>query len=588
MLDQATALMDRGESANFWSHASFSHFGMQHPAMHSSPSTVVETEAIGVGQSDAESVSRGLFDARSLAERHPESPTALARLAAAEFAAGNRVSAERAAANVLMCSSFDAPALAVATHVFASLGEFTDAERAIRKVHASASSDEQRNAAASIGAGVALNYRPPEAALGLLHDCDDPAGLTLRAWILSKMGRPADAVRDLRASLKALPDNPIAWHELSYAHTLLGSPAKALRASRIASHLAPADITVVASLVALLVMRERYDDASRAIDRLISHRPDNLRLIRLRAAVQNVSGDTSGALRRLRRVMRTTAWKSVDLAEREELQLDARLLSLYEKHAANGQERATAEAIAALKRCGYRSLDIACYIADTTYSVTDLEVLERAYGELSGSHDESSSLLGIESTIEYLKFEFDASTEAAVERARLQPCSVTAQMRASYMLSMSAGDYEQAARICRNGIRLGLRGAGLRNNAAFALAMRGDTDTAERMLPDTGEAPLSLATAGLISMVKGNVRDGEAMYDECVSLARSQGMDDTARQVEMHKILARVTAGLPIPPDALMPFSELVEADPRYALINKALDRENGRAQAQGTQRDTR
>lgn len=578
MFDQATALMDRRESAHFLSHASFSSFAMQHPALHSAPSAAVEAGATDIDQSDAESVSRGLFDARTLAERHPESPTALARLAAAEFADGNRVSAERAAAKVLKCDSFDAPALVVATHVLASLGEFTDAERAMRRVHASASSDEQRNAAAGITARVSLHYRPPEEALGLLHDCHDPASLTLRAWMLSKTGRPADAARDLRASLKALPDNPIAWHELSYAHTLLGSHTKALKASLIASHLAPADMTVVASLVGLLVMRERCRDASRAIERLISHRPDNLRLIRLQAAVQNRSGDTPGALRRLRRAMRTTAWKSADLAQREELQLDARLLSLYEKHTANAQERATTEAIAALKRCGYRSLDIACYVADTTSSVTHLEVLERAYAELTGSREEDSSLLGIESTIEYLRFDFDASTEVAVDRARQQPCSELAQMRASYLLSMSAGDYEHAARICHNGIRLGLRGPGLRNNAAFALAMMGDTDAAERMLPDTDEAPMSLATAGLISIVKGNVRDGQAMYDECASKAREQGMNDTANQVEMHKHLARAAAGLPMSPGALAPFNELVMTDPRYALIQKALDSKTGRA----------
>lgn len=575
MLDQATALMDRRESAHFWSHSSF---GMQHPALYSPASAVIEVDTPDVGQPDVESVSRGLFDARTLAERHPESPTALARLAVAEFAAGNRVSAERAAAKVLKCDSFDAPALVVATHVLASLGEFTDAESAIRRVHASASSDEQRNAAAGIGARVSLQFRPPEEALGLLHDCDDPASLTLRAWILSKTGRPADAARDLRSSLRILPDNPIAWHELSYAHSLLGSPTKALKASLIASHLAPADTTVVGSLVALLVMQARYSDAIKAIDRLVSHRPDELRLVRLRAAVQNVSGDTSGALQRLRRAMRTTAWKSAELAQREELQLDARLLSLYEKGVANAQERATREAVTALKRCGYRSLDIACYVADTTISVTDLEVLERAYYELNGPREESSSLLGIESTIEYLRFDFDASTAAAIERARQQPCSVSAQMRASYMLSMSTGDYEHAAKICHNGIRLGLRGPGLRNNAAFALAMKGDTDAAERMLPDTDEAPMSLATAGLIAIVKGNARDGEAMYDKCASQAREQGMLDTANQVEMHKHLAQAAAGLPIPPDALAPFSNLVKTDPRYALIQRALDRETGLA----------
>ena len=196
-------------------------------------------------------------------------------------------------------------------------------------------------------------------------------------------------------------------------------------------------------------MKEQFTDVIGAIDRIASRRPDNLRLIRLQAAVQSQSGDTPGALRRLRRAMRTTAWTKAELTEREELQLDARLLSLFLKQAAGGQDRATREAVAALKRCGYRSLDIACFVADTTSSVSDLEVLERAYAELNGPHEEVSPLLGIESTIEYLRFDFDASTEAAVERARLQPCSETAQMRASYMLSMSAGDYEQAARIGR-------------------------------------------------------------------------------------------------------------------------------------------
>ena len=384
MLDQATALMDRPESTSSWDHASFASFGAQHLAWRSPSSAVVDVETPEPGQSDAEPGGRGLFDARMLAERHPESPTALARLAAAEFAAGHRVSAERAATKVLESDSFDAPALVVATHVLASLGEFADAERAVRKVHSSASNDEQRNAAAGIGARVSLHFRPPDEVLGLLHDCDDPAGLTVRAWVLSKMGRPADAVRDLRASLKALPDNPIAWHELSYAHTLLGSHTKALKASLTASHLAPADITVVASLVALLVMKEQFTDAIRAIDRIVSRRPDSLRLIRLQAAVQNQSGDTSGALRRLRRAMRTTAWKKAEPTEREELQLDARLSSLFLKQAAGEQDRATKEAVAALKRCGYRSLDIACFVADTTSSVSDLEVLERAYAELNG------------------------------------------------------------------------------------------------------------------------------------------------------------------------------------------------------------
>lgn len=579
MLDQATALMDRVESAAIWRHASVASFGVQHLALGDSPVTTFEMEVADLGEADAETDDRDLFDARSLVERHPDSPTALARLAAAEFAAGNRVSAEQAAAQVLESDSLDAPALVVATNVLASLGDFSEAERAIRKVHASASNHSVRSAAAGVYARISLHRRPPEEVLGMLHDCDDAASLTLRAWILSKMGRHADAIRDLRASLNAVQDNPVAWHGLSYAHAVSGAQMKALRASRVATQLAPAHPNIVGAHVALLVTAERYAEAANAVDRLIDLRPGDFRLIRLRAAVQQLAGDTSGALRQLRRAMRTTAWKHADLVQREELQFDIQMLTLFDRDPANAQDLAIAAAADALKRCDYGSLDIACFLADTTQSISDLAILERAHTELCISQADSSSLLGIESAIDFLKFDFDASTEAAVERARQQPCSEVAQLRASMMLSMNAGDYEQAARVCIDSIRRGIESPGIRNNAAFAYALAGDTDEAERVLPVDDEYPLSLATAGLIEIVKGNVLGGEAMYDECASHMREQGKIDTARQAEMHKFLARAAAGLPNPPEALAPFSELAETDPSYALIQVALDRKTDHAE---------
>ena len=329
MLDRSTALLERRESGALWRYASVATLGMQHLDVHSTASTTLGAEAAELCATGAETDDRELFEARVLADRHPDSPTALARLAAAEFAAGNRVSAEQAAARVLDSDSFDAPALVVATNVLASLGEFADAERAIRKVHSSAPSHTSRSAAAGIRARISLHRNPPEEALGILQECDDAASLTLRAWILSKTGRHADAIRDLRVSLNAVQDNPVAWHELSYAHAVSGAHTKALKASRVASQLAPADANIVGAHVALLVMNEHYAEATSAADRLIELRPDDFRLIRLRAAVQQLAGDTSGALRYLRRAMRTMAWKSADRVQREELQLDVRLLTLF-------------------------------------------------------------------------------------------------------------------------------------------------------------------------------------------------------------------------------------------------------------------
>lgn len=581
MLDRSTALLERRESGAIWRYASVASLGIQHLALHSTTSTTLEAEVADLGATGAETDDRDLFEARVLADRHPESPTALARLAAAEFAVGNRVSAEQAAARVLESGSFDAPALLVATNVLASLGEFADAERAIRKVHASASSHSSRSAAAGIRARISLHRNRPEEVLGILQECDDAASLTLRAWILSKMGRHADAIRDLRASLNAVQDNPVAWHELSYAHAVSGAHTKALKASRVATQLAPADANIVGAHVALLVMNERYAEATSAADRLIELRPDDFRLIRLRAAVQQLAGDTSGALRYLRRAMRTMAWKSADRMQREELQLAVRLLTLFDSDPPNAQNLATRAAVDALKRCDYRSLDIACFLADTTQSVSDLAVLERTHTELCASQAENSSLLGIESTIEFLKFDFDASMEAALERARQQPHSEIAQTEASRMLSMNTGDYEQAARICLDGIRRGLKGPGIRNNAAFALALGGDPEQAERVLPGDDENSLSLATAGLIEMVKGNVHEGEAMYDKCASQMSEAGSTGMARKVEMHKLFAQARTRRSVSTDALMSFAELVNTDPDYALTQKAIEREMDRSARQ-------
>ena len=81
--------------------------------------------ADGSLESLTEHVDGDLSQARALAEKHADSPTALARLAASELSFGNRVSAGQAARRVLDSRVVDPPALLVASNIFTALGDIS-------------------------------------------------------------------------------------------------------------------------------------------------------------------------------------------------------------------------------------------------------------------------------------------------------------------------------------------------------------------------------------------------------------------------------------------------------------------------------
>ena len=237
-----------------------------------------------------------------------------------------------------------------------------------------------------------------------------------------------------------------------------------------------------------------------------------------------------------------------------------------------------AAAAAALKRCDYRSETIARVLASAAQSTEDLPILEAAYTELSKHHNRTA-LLAVESKVAFLRLEFDRCLDAATEWAHLEPFSAETHITTSYLLSLYAGNYQEAARVGCAGIRRGIRHEALRNNVAFALAMDGKLDRAARVLPDPSECELALATAGLIEAARGNLDRGIAMYEDCAEQVRLRGDHDLAGLVSMHRVLAEVAAGRTIPEDRLASFANRpAGTDPRFAILYNAITRESHRA----------
>jgi Flp pilus assembly protein TadD len=515
-----------------------------------------------------------LLQARALSQTHSGSPTAQARLASSEFSFGHRLSALEAARRVLGHDPVDAPALMVVASIFAALGEIAYAREAVNELLAADTPDiGSRSAAAVLAARIAAHEGDPREALELLAQSDTQAALALKGALLVQVGRYHDAIRVLREALSDIPDDPDALGALGYAYAAVGSIGKAARAMRAAAALDPTDRSAGLNVAALLISQDQAADAVAVIDRLIGHHSHDIGLERSAAAAMHASGDTAGALRRLRRVKTSRAARNASAARRQELGLDILLLDTPPM----ARSEVFAAAAAALRRCDYRSEGITRTLVATARTTKDLSTLETAYRELR-KQDDAAALRFLESKVAFLRLEFDRCTEAAVEWAHHEPFSVDAHITATYMLSLHAGDYQQAAHLGRAGLRRGIQHDALRNNVAFALAMDAKPDEAALVLPDPTACEPALATAGLIEMVRGDLDRGASLYEDCARRLRGKGHHELADLVSIHRVLAEITAGRRIPATRLSGLADTASAtDPDHAIVWTAIAREQSR-----------
>lgn len=511
-----------------------------------------------------------LLQARALADKFPGSPTALARLAVSEVSFGNRVSAWEAAKQVLENETIDAPALIAASQVAAGLGEVALADQGLRKVlEAPSVGNGAKRSAAVLAARFAVHQGWLDRALELLEDNESETGAALKGAVLAQVGRCHDAIRELRAALRSVPDSPSTLCNLGYAYAMAGSARKAIRATSAAAALAPADRTAGLNLAAFLLSQGETSEAVSAIDRLAAHHPGDIQLVLAAAAALHISGDAKGALKRLRRADTSRDIQEAAPAQKEELRLYIDLLTPPAKPRKEVFDRA----LEALERCDYRSEMIARLLANTAKTTADLPALESAYSELIERYDRPA-LLAVEQEVAFLRFEFDRSLKAAVEWVREEPFSAAAHIAATYLLCMYKGDYQEAARIGLAGIRRGIGDDVLRNNVAFALAMGGDPDGAERVLPDLSECDLALTTAGLIKAVRGDLEEGIALYEEGERRFREEGDLDLAGIIAIGKAFAILATGHKIPEGYLSGLASKKSTDPRFALVHIAITRE--------------
>lgn len=516
-----------------------------------------------------------LYQARSLAKKFPKSPIALARLANRELSFDNRLSAMKAAKAAMALSEIHVPSLYYVSRVFERIGEIDLAESALQKVLDSATvSILGKQTAAFFAASLAASIGKTDKALRLLQYCKrDRESLfsfaqSLKGDLLIEQGRYEEAITAFRASLSENPDSPDTLSNLGFAYAVVGSLRKAIHATTAAAAIDPLDRCIGRNLTTLHILCGQKREAVTSISRLAGHHPLDLDLMLDMAEVMRATGDNARARHHLHKLKLIP--KMVNAGPVIQAKLDLSL-KLTEQPIAYAQ--AFSAALHALEQCDYNSKRIARIFTSAAQGVDNLAAIESSYGRLL-AHQSRESLLGIESRLALLKFDFSQCLETTKEWLECEPFSADAFVAATYLNTLFAGKHKVAAELGRVGIARGIRSSTLANNTAFALAMDGELDKASRRLPKISDFKQALSTAGLIEMLRGNVERGIAMYEECKEQTRKAGDSTMADLVEMHQVLAEAVVGRTITEDRLKAFARQTKSDPRFAITNIAIRRE--------------
>jgi len=116
-----------------------------------------------------------------------------------------------------------------------------------------------------------------ELAMALRIDSRFTPAYVSRAWLLHRLGRSAEAAKDLEAALAITPDNPQALDQLGSVYLALDRPEDAEKALRRASALNANDPDVLMHLGRALMVLDRTEEAQKYLDQYQSARPKRQR-----------------------------------------------------------------------------------------------------------------------------------------------------------------------------------------------------------------------------------------------------------------------------------------------------------------------
>ena len=509
--------------------------------------------------------------AERLVTKYPSSPTAIARLARDQLERGDIAQAVATAKQVATTGLYsDKSALVVALGVLLVAGDVADATSLLDNwadaLHRIAGASLPA-IATLVAANLKFRRGEVEAALEMLKAGEQPIAsfAAARGSVLLSAQRYDAALHELRTAITTGPPTVPVYTNLGYLMALRGAMRKAIRATQVATHLAPGDKIANINLANFFLVRGDWQHANDVLDRLSVLHPRDYQVAACRAGAYMRAGKLPKALSTLTKALS----HDVPPGPQSVPQSDLRALAeIVRRRLGRIDDQTLRHRLTNLFRAtDPPSPSIALNLAFMTNDSSQLPTLRDALRRLE--HLTSGETVGVEMQVAILEGRFGDASRLSRNWLSLQPFNSSAAASLTYLVGMAEGRLAEAARIGESAMHRVPREPILANNVAFAKVLLGDIGGATAALISDVATPFPTATAALIALAKGDDENSEELYRRAISLVR----DDKAMVtlINTYRAIGRFWfASEPPPTFTNLPPS--VTSDARISLLRYAWD----------------
>ena len=469
------------------------------------------------GELIKQAASFALDRAKRAADDNPTSTTvaALAQSYAALEERDNAIQAAHRAIELAMGAEgrdgavFDAISLRLAAEVLLRFGERLAAYAAIRRA-------PRTRPLRIMFASLASEEGDAELALAELDGMTDPLAEALRGYVLASIEKYQEAIGHLRAALREQPDDPDSLLNLSISLWRLGARRKAIATALRATRVAPGRKDVSLHYMNLLLEQGETDAVDAEVRSLKSHHVvegSDLLIIQARS-----------------------------LIERRQLERAIPLLrSAAEAAGAEGDDANRAEVLGNLVALRYETRRITHNEAlqrleKLLEEFANFESVVLQYARFARTADRAPRLKAAVEVVEgqtsplrraylryqvaYLEGDNEAAAKAASEWFALEPGNSMAAASALVALGIGVERWKDASLVAREALKLFPYDPAIVNNAAYVLAMSGESEEAIELLkPIAGDDFAMNATLGLAHLAAGRINEGMRLYRNAADTA---------------------------------------------------------------------
>lgn len=477
-----------------------------------------------------------------LAEENSDSPAAWTRSAFAQLVAGRRDEARtharraivEARRNAVRVRTVDVPAIAGAVRVLSGLGEMADMASALEGLP----DDPQL---LGLRASLVADSGDLDLALHLLEGASAEESSSLAGYLWLRKNELPKAIRSLRLATTRNVKDVDAHFNLALALNRIGSPKKALRSVGVAQRLSPGRLDVEHLYLELLAGTGNWELLKREIGRLrsrgVHERPEVL-IAETRLAL--LAEKRERALILLKR-----AEKLAD--ERGDKQLVAELQGnqVMVRFASNKLDRKTAkkELLFALE-----SVPDSVVLADMLSMLIVRRSEARLLEKFAAQHAKSQSpfAFSLRTRTAYLTGRFDDCLMEVREWLKIHPNDNEGLMSLMSIVGHLDDDWSRAAEVARHALRKLPMTALLANQAAYSLAVAGQSQAADAVLDRSPGWNYRLeATRGLVKICLGDMALGLKHYRMAAKMVDLvPDVEDDALLMTIHQGMALRRLGL--------------------------------------------